>query len=1085
MQETLVDHLRSCCVRVLGQKPGCGFFIAPQLLVTCSHVVGREARKDSEIYLERWSNSLKESTLRGTVLANFSQEDVAFISTSEPNDSFAPLSKEIQIGHQLTAVGFPSVDGLIAFDQFTAQYEGQTWIMGGDGRARTDTKFKSGQVESGYSGGPLLNLETSKVVGIVALSRDRYTDLGGWAIEVPVVERLLHESYQTLPVIDSGWVKAASESPEENTQERCSSLQEYKDWLERTTSEFIVPTIEKDFSISEDWIEREVARKQGGRKYIDAEVAAEIYSHILLRGSSGSGKSTLMRRLANSFTSIGKVVLYVNLSEVFPKYQRGDTFGKAIILTAIDGSNIEYDDVASYIGSPEYLIADGLDECGNNSAEVEKKLSDWAKGHPDTKVIVSCRDGVVTESFHAWEHLDVLPLSQSEVVRFSNLVIDKLLPLREEKERAMKVVRGVVDDSKMFGLLKDSPLFIGFIARLASADRELGNFSKTEIYTASVDLAYQHRTQREQGIEISKLKAMKILGLVGQKLQRDLKTTEDELIEYVVGELERSGCTFYEADTIANQGIEFWKKRRVLTQHRASHKGAVRFVHYSLCEYAAGYHASKLSQDELCVWLKESLSESSYQDVVYFASGLGAGNRIIQHILSNSCDTPEASHMLIAKIILASDEISESSIATVITDVVPELKSFDVRTVLDCLEVLSKISQKNRDLVYSAVSPLLNNDQLWTRAVAVAVAASCYAEGVNMDLMMSTLREVLLKRKDNTRSTTPLRKEKGIEFPANLFSPSSTESVLANQVVVSICKSVLDSDADVHITSQVADIVLSGKFALDTYTTLHKKLIVRIQKAIKELGWCDKNQWYALMSKALERDLNFSVRSLSLRAESFQRTIETKRSDKVFLESIIRVIEDSEVDIKLESFLNMIALGKLLYSMHVPVMTEKEWTHIGKSEDTESLDIVLKGMIPLLVISPSRLISEAKSALDDVERFFSYDLEEIKTLLQQDTRGGMQYYETDIYKDRACSDPLYSQVADTSILVNRRNASTLNISPQSLVRSFQHPSQCVYWNAALLVKYGAGGDEAVELAKECVGEEQWLKFESRKSDSPR
>lgn len=33
-------YLRQCCLRVMGAKSGCGFFLAPQLLITCSHVLG-------------------------------------------------------------------------------------------------------------------------------------------------------------------------------------------------------------------------------------------------------------------------------------------------------------------------------------------------------------------------------------------------------------------------------------------------------------------------------------------------------------------------------------------------------------------------------------------------------------------------------------------------------------------------------------------------------------------------------------------------------------------------------------------------------------------------------------------------------------------------------------------------------------------------------------------------------------------------------------------------------------------------------------------------------------------------------------
>ena len=113
-----------------------------------------------------------------------------------------------------------------------------------------------------------------------------------------------------------------------------------------------------------------------------------------------------------------------------------------------------------------------------------------------------------------------------------------------------------------------------------------------------------------------------------------------------------------------------------------------------------------------------------------------------------------------AEIISASDEISENNIEAVIADVIPELGSSDVGTVLDCVEVLSKISPKGRNLVYKAVKPFLSSNQFWTRAGAVAVAASCCVNRDNIDLMVSTVHEVLSEKESARKSATPLRKRK-------------------------------------------------------------------------------------------------------------------------------------------------------------------------------------------------------------------------------------------------------------------------------------------------------------------------------------
>jgi tetratricopeptide (TPR) repeat protein len=202
MGDPLVEYLRTCCVHVLGESPGCGFFIAPNLIVTCSHVVGREVADGTEIMLEQWkqANGFCSGTA-ATVWRNFPADDIAFIQTSYPNPAYAPLSVEgARSGHQLIALGFPLHGNNYVFDQISAYYEGQT--LGGQ---PGQLKFKAGQVEEGFSGGPLLNLNTCRVMGVVRLTRDDRINLGGWAVESLVLVSLLRKSGQELPKRDPNW----------------------------------------------------------------------------------------------------------------------------------------------------------------------------------------------------------------------------------------------------------------------------------------------------------------------------------------------------------------------------------------------------------------------------------------------------------------------------------------------------------------------------------------------------------------------------------------------------------------------------------------------------------------------------------------------------------------------------------------------------------------------------------------------------------------------------------------------------------------------------------------------------------------
>ena len=215
MSDPIVEYLRTCCVHVLGERPGCGFFIAPQLVVTCSHVVGRERKDGEEIKLEKWDHGGGFSPhVAASILRNFPDDDIAFIQTSDPNPTYAPLSGEgARLGHQLTALGFPREGEQYVFDQFSVDYEGQTLRA----QATTLVKFKAGQVEGGYSGGPLLNLNTCRVMGVVRLTRDDRSAQGGWAVEIPVLERLLLEGGQELPKTDPNWTDAEAKQREDSS----------------------------------------------------------------------------------------------------------------------------------------------------------------------------------------------------------------------------------------------------------------------------------------------------------------------------------------------------------------------------------------------------------------------------------------------------------------------------------------------------------------------------------------------------------------------------------------------------------------------------------------------------------------------------------------------------------------------------------------------------------------------------------------------------------------------------------------------------------------------------------------------------
>lgn len=229
--DPLVAYLRTCCVQVMGARPGCGFFVTPHLIVTCAHVVGPEVDEGASVDLRRWEEESVHRLDPATVVGMFPDDDLALLHAGVDNPAFAALSEEVRTGHALIALGYPKSEDREYFDQFSAIYEGPTQFLDTTGRAGIEAKFKAGQVEPGYSGGPLLNLRTGRVMGVVVATRDRRSDLGGWAIAIAVLAKRLAERHIQLPPVDPQWTDAeakqrAGAGEGEFTPEQIGALRE-------------------------------------------------------------------------------------------------------------------------------------------------------------------------------------------------------------------------------------------------------------------------------------------------------------------------------------------------------------------------------------------------------------------------------------------------------------------------------------------------------------------------------------------------------------------------------------------------------------------------------------------------------------------------------------------------------------------------------------------------------------------------------------------------------------------------------------------------------------------------------------------
>ena len=178
----LEELLQQCTVKLIlpGRMGwGTGFFVAPEWILTCTHVVQEAKGEPVQVrwqQQENWAKAVVERSLPEPY-------DLALLRVTLPTNANPPcvyLDVAIQSRDPLYLFGYPDQD-------FPNGCPVTFYCEGLTGDEPGLIKFALGQVRPGMSGAPLLNQRTGKVCGIVKFTRDRSFDLGGGAIPTSVI----------------------------------------------------------------------------------------------------------------------------------------------------------------------------------------------------------------------------------------------------------------------------------------------------------------------------------------------------------------------------------------------------------------------------------------------------------------------------------------------------------------------------------------------------------------------------------------------------------------------------------------------------------------------------------------------------------------------------------------------------------------------------------------------------------------------------------------------------------------------------------------------------------------------------------
>ena len=199
-----VDELfRSATVRVQASGEttygsGTGVFVAPNLVITCRHVLESESGLLESGTLDCFVNNSQVVSFR-LVHSSSEEVDLALLEAIEelPSHSWVRLARScpLELDVEFLSVGFPA--GSADAEQARFSLEGTK-----ERGSRSVWKLRRGQAVKGMSGAGLLHPRSRSICGLLSETRGEQSDLGAFAIPIDSADEF------------SQWLEKADASPD-------------------------------------------------------------------------------------------------------------------------------------------------------------------------------------------------------------------------------------------------------------------------------------------------------------------------------------------------------------------------------------------------------------------------------------------------------------------------------------------------------------------------------------------------------------------------------------------------------------------------------------------------------------------------------------------------------------------------------------------------------------------------------------------------------------------------------------------------------------------------------------------------------
>ncbi len=485
-QSKLYDQIVRCIVRLTlpgDRDQGTGFFVAPGLVLTCAHVV--EAAGPDKAVDVHWAGR----TIRGQIVPeHFRPEnfDLALLRVEPTDHPCVLLHEAYTLGDEMLAFGYPI--GSTIGDPVTLVSE--AWQRDrGASPEQPPLKLKRGQVQPGLSGAPLLNRRTGGVCGVVRLTRDRASDLGGRALPTALVLAqydFLIGSQKAFHSRDRTWISLRG--TERKWGDRNRMLEKVRSiWIDGPHG-LLKETLIRDTRVLLDLSERPnvvvppppappMRRPDQEQPLPPGTRVVDVFDEpgreaLLILGQPGAGKTTLLLELTDELLKRAAGDATHPIPVVFPLSTWAETrrpFDEWLVdeLSRTDGSYcVDRKLAQDWVDRDQILpLLDGLDEVKpEHRAACVRVINAFRNTHGLLPLVISSRTAdyqALSVPLRLQDAIVVQPLTRSQVdTYFADL------------GPSGRPVRRALDEDPSLRELLDTPLMLWVVAMTYAGDSD-------------------------------------------------------------------------------------------------------------------------------------------------------------------------------------------------------------------------------------------------------------------------------------------------------------------------------------------------------------------------------------------------------------------------------------------------------------------------------------------------------------------------------------------------------------------------------------------------------------------------------------